>query len=198
MQEQSHINELILASGSPYRKMQLERLPVAFVVTAPDIDESARADESPDALVSRLAAAKADAVAASHPEAFVIGSDQGAECGGNIVGKPGSRQRALEQLASFSGRSVRFLSALAIVNEASGFRFEHTEDTVAVFRTLSTSEIERYLALDEPYDCAGSFKSEQAGTALLERMSSDDPSAIMGLPMIALARGLRLAGFTVP
>ena len=198
MQLQSHNKKIILASTSRYRKMLLERFPISFETAAPDADEMPLPGESPAALVKRLALAKARAVSASRPDAIVIGSDQVAECDGRVAGKPGSVQKAREQLAAFSGCSVNFLTALAVVAESDGFLFETTVTTEVVFRQLTTSEIDRYIALDSPLDCAGSFKSEATGTALLESMSSDDPSAIMGLPLIELACGLRAAGVQLP
>lgn len=176
----------------------LERFPIQFETQAPDTDETPAPGERPGDLVQRLALEKARSVSCKFPDALVIGSDQVAECDGNIVGKPGDRVRAVKQLASFSGRTVRFLSAFAIVHENEAFVFEQTVVTEVEFRTLGESEIERYLSLDTPYDCAGSFRSEANGPALLKRMSSDDPTAIMGLPMIALAEGLRLGGICLP
>ncbi len=176
----------------------LERFPIAFETAAPNADETPLAGESPRALVRRLALSKARAVSALNRDAVVIGSDQVAECDGAIAGKPGTVERAAAQLAAFSGRTVNFLSAFAIVIEAEDFAFETTVNTEVVFRELTTDEIDRYIDRDRPLDCAGSFRSESTGTTLLERMSSDDPTAIMGLPLIALARGLRAAGIELP
>lgn len=176
----------------------LERFPLEFTALPPDADETALPGELPSILVKRLALTKARAVSRSNPDAVVIGSDQVAEYQGHIVGKPGSLEKAAEQLASFSGRTVNFLSAFALVCEDNGFLFERMVVTEVVFRLLAESEIQRYLALDNPIDCAGSFRSEANGSALLERMSSPDPTAIMGLPMIELAQGLRMAGFVLP
>ena len=198
MMPQSHTKKIILASTSRYRKMLLERFPIAFETASPETDETAFPGESPRDLVRRLALAKARAVSVTRPDAVVIGSDQVANCGGRIVGKPGSAARAREQLTLFSGRTVTFMTAFAVVRERDGFVFERTVDTEVVFRTLSKEEILRYVELDDPVDCAGGFKSEATGTALLERMRSDDPSAIIGLPLIALAEGLRRAGVDLP
>ncbi len=198
MQSQSHTKKLILASTSPYRKMMLERFPLDFAAVAPETDETALSGELPSALVRRLALAKARTISRTNPDAVVIGSDQVAEYQDRIVGKPGSLARAAEQLTSFSGRTVNFLSAFALVCEENGFLFERTVVTEVVFRELEDDEIQRYLALDKPVDCAGSFRSEANGPALLTRMSSSDPTAIMGLPMIELAQGLRLAGYVLP
>jgi len=176
----------------------LERFPLAFAIRAPETDETALPGELPSALVRRLALAKARAVSATNPGAVIIGSDQVAEYQDRIVGKPGSLEKAAEQLASFSGKTVNFLSAFALVCEQSGFLFQRTVLTEVVFRQLDEEEIQRYLALDKPFDCAGSFRSEANGPALLTRMSSPDPTAIMGLPMIELAQGLRMAGYVLP
>lgn len=176
----------------------LERFPLAFATMAPETDETALPGELPSVLVRRLALAKARAVSGANPGAVIIGSDQVAEYQGRIVGKPGNLEKAAEQLASFSGRTVNFLSAFALVSEQSGFLFERTVRTEVVFRQLQEDEIQRYLALDKPLDCAGSFRSEANGPTLLTRMSSPDPTAIMGLPMIELAQGLRMAGYVLP
>lgn len=176
----------------------LERFPIRFETEAPDTDETPVPGERPGDLVQRLALEKSRSVSCRFPDALVIGSDQVAECDGNIVGKPGDPLRATQQLASFSDRTVRFLSAFAIVHETRGFVFEQTVVTEVEFRKLSENEIERYLIFDKPFDCAGSFRSEANGPALLKRMSSDDPTAIMGLPMIALAEGLRRGGVYLP
>lgn len=195
---QSRETTLILASTSPYRRALLERLGVAFETAAPRVDETPRAGESPEELVGRLARAKAAAVAAPAGTSFVIGSDQVAVCGGRIVGKPGSVERAREQLRLFSGRGVRFLTAWAVLGRPGERWIEGRVDTEVAFRALDDDEIDRYIALDEPLDCAGSFKSERAGLALLTRMTSDDPTALIGLPLIEIAAALRSFGFQVP
>ena len=176
----------------------LERFPLEFGTVAPEADETALPGELPAALVQRLALAKARAVSSTNPSAVIIGSDQVAEYEGHIVGKPGNLANAAGQLAAFSGRTVNFLSAFALVCQDNGFLFERTVVTEVVFRELEEDEIQRYLALDSPFDCAGSFRSEANGPALLTRMSSSDPTAIMGLPMIELAEGLRMAGYALP
>jgi septum formation protein len=195
---QSHKKRLILASGSPYRRQLLERLGLVFETVSPDVDETPREGEDPGRLVQRLALAKAAAVAAASGPAVVIGSDQVAVCDGRIVGKPGDRQRARRQLQGFSGRSVQFLTAFAVIAEPGGRRIEGRVDTECRFRRLSDEEIDRYLDRDRPFDCAGSFKSERAGPALLERMASDDPTALVGLPLIELAAALRRFGYELP
>ncbi|MEJ2384111.1 MAG: Maf family protein [Xanthomonadales bacterium] len=198
MQLQSHKTPLILASVSPYRRELLERLGLPFETADSNVDETPGPDEDPVHLVQRLARAKADAVARRHETAVVIGSDQVAVCGSDIVGKPGDAERARAQLRLFSGRSVHFLTAFAVFERPGDRLLEGRVDTECVFRTLSDAEIDRYLELDRPYDCAGSFKSERAGLALLDRMSSDDPTALIGLPLIALAAALRKLGFRAP
>jgi septum formation protein len=198
MSSQSHKTPLILASVSPYRRELLERLGLPFETAASEVDETPRDGEKPEHLVRRLAWSKAEAVAHRHATGVVIGSDQVAVCGRTIVGKPGGPERAREQLRLFSGRSVHFLTAFAVLERPGGRLLEGRVDTECVFRTLSDAEIERYLELDRPWDCAGSFKSERAGLALLERMSSDDPTALIGLPLIALSAALRALGFAAP
>ena len=198
MPEQSQKKSLVLASSSPYRKELLERLGIPFQVRVPAIDESARPGESPARLVERLAAGKAKTVASDLPAAVVIGSDQVAVYAGQVVGKPGSPENARAQLAAFSGRRVDFLSAISVQCRESGFRFDRTVPTAVYFRDLSPAEIQRYVSRDNPIDCAGGFRSEATGSALLRSMQSDDPTAIVGLPLICLAQALREAGFRVP
>lgn len=185
---------LVLASSSPYRRDLLARLGLAFVVDSPDIDETRLKDEAPAAYVQRLALAKARAVAARHPGAVAIGSDQAAVCGADVLGKPGSAQGAREQLARLSGNPVDFLTALAVVGSADAQEQVELDCTRVMFRALTTAEIRAYVARELPVDCAGSFKSEGLGIALFENIASDDPTALIGLPLIALCRMLRIAG----
>ena len=198
MHSQSHNRKIILASSSPYRKMLLERLPLDFTVLSPSIDETPHPDELPAGLVARLAKEKARAVSAQHPDALVIGSDQMAVFQNRIIGKPGSVQKAVEQLQQFSGQCVRFLTAVAVNCTETGFFSSSTISTEVCFRGLDDSEIKRYVAVDNPVDCAGGFKSEAGGSTLLTHMKSDDPAAIIGLPLICLSAMLREAGFPVP
>ncbi len=198
MHSQSHNRKIILASSSPYRKILLERLALDFKVISPSIDETPLPDESPAALVSRLAKEKAQAVSAQYPAALVIGSDQLAVFQNQISGKPGSVDKAVEQLHRFSGQCVQFLTAIAVNCTATGFFSNFTVPTDVYFRVLSDAEIRRYIAIDEPLDCAGGFKSEAAGSALLTGLKSDDPTAIVGLPLIRLSSMLREAGFRIP
>lgn len=198
MQAESQKRSLILASTSPYRKMLLDRLGLPFEVCSPSVDETRVAGESPSRLVERLAAEKAGAVARRFPAAVVIGSDQVAVHDGRVVGKPGSADRARRQLASFSGRRVDFLTAVAVICAELDFHFTAQITTEAVFRELASEEIRRYVDRDQPVDCAGGFKSEEGGTALLRALRADDPTAIVGLPLISVAEALRQVGYEVP
>jgi septum formation protein len=185
---------LILGSTSRYRRELLERLRVPFDVVSPNVDETPLAGEAPQALATRLALAKAKAVAALHPHAVVIGSDQVADLHGEPLGKPGTHERALLQLQRMRGQTVVFQTAVSVVCIDS--HYEHTElaQIKVQFRDLSDAEIEAYLRAEEPYDCAGSAKSEGLGIALLDAIDNDDPTALIGLPMIRTARLLRAAG----
>lgn len=188
---------LILASTSVYRRELLERLRLPFDTARPEVDESALPGEVPRALARRLAAAKAAAVAARHLGAWVIGSDQVAELDGIALGKPGGREAAIAQLHTVSGRTVQFRTAVCILRD--GDAGQVIDDTTTVrFRVLATDEIERYVDAEQPFDCAGSFKSEGLGIALFEGIETIDPTALVGLPLIATARLLRNAGFTLP
>jgi septum formation protein len=188
---------LVLGSTSVYRHELLSRLRLPFAVEPPHVDETPRDGESPAGLARRLAAAKAAAVAHKHPDAIVIGSDQVADLDGEPLGKPGNHANALAQLRRMSGRTVVFQTALSVVCEATGFA-EHDLAPVRVrFRTLTDAEIEAYLRAEQPYDCAGSAKSEGLGIALLEAIDSDDPTALVGLPLIRTCRMLRNAGLRV-
>jgi septum formation protein len=198
MQQQSHNEKLILASSSPYRKMLLERLGIPFGIFSPAVDESPLEGEPPGQLVSRLASDKARAAAQHFPLSTVIGSDQVAVCSDSIVGKPGNAANAVAQLRNFSGRSVDFLTAISVLCHNTGFDYRSVVVTGVRFRELSDEEIRRYVAADNPIDCTGSFKSEAGGISLLRSMTSDDPTAIIGLPLIRVSEALRQAGFQVP
>jgi septum formation protein len=194
---------LILASSSPYRRQLLERLRIPFDVVVPSIDETPYAGETPAATALRLAEAKARAVAAREADAgaggrtLVIGSDQVATFDGHQIGKPGSHEKALAQLQAMRGREVEFHSALTLFDSANGAA--QTEDvlTRVRFRALPDAELEAYLRAETPYDCAGSAKAEGLGIALIEAIESDDPTALVGLPLIALTRMLRAAGYPI-
>lgn len=189
---------LILGSTSRYRRELLQRLRLPFDVVGPDVDETPQAQETPHALATRLALAKARAVAALHPQAVVIGSDQVADLDGEPLGKPGTHERAVAQLRRMRGRTVVFQTAVAVVCQATGFEQVELAPVRVLFRALSDAEIERYLQAEQPYDCAGSAKSEGLGIALLARIDNDDPSALVGLPLIRTCALLRAAGVTVP
>ena len=189
---------LVLGSTSRYRRELLERLRQPFEVLAPEVDETPLAGEAPAALAQRLALAKARAVAAQRPGAIVIGSDQVADLNGEPLGKPGNHERAVAQLRRMSGQTVLFQTALAVVCLETGFEASELAVVKVVFRQLDDATIERYLRAEEPYDCAGSAKSEGLGIALLERIDNDDPTALIGLPLIHTARLLRQAGLQLP
>ncbi|MDR1967305.1 MAG: Maf family nucleotide pyrophosphatase [Burkholderiaceae bacterium] len=189
---------LVLGSTSRYRRELLTRLRLDFEVAAPQVDETPQPGEAPAALALRLALAKAQDVATRRPEAIVIGSDQVADLDGEPLGKPGTHPRAVAQLRRMSGRTVIFQTALAVVCQATGFRQTDLAPVRVRFRPLNDSEIERYLQAETPYDCAGSAKSEGLGIALLDAIDSDDPTALVGLPLIRTTRLLRAAGLTIP
>jgi len=189
---------LILASVSPYRRELLARLGVPFEVEAPGISEAHAAGEPPADRALRLAADKAQAVARRHPEAIVIGSDQVAACGDEVLDKPGDAARCRAQLTVLSGRTARFYTACAVLGTGAGVHLGHVDTTTVVFRPLSADEIERYVARERPFDCAGGFKAEALGISLLECIESQDPTALVGLPLIWLAGALRAAGFRLP
>lgn len=190
---------LILASSSIYRRALLERLQIPFQYVSPDTDESPQGAESPDALVRRLSLAKAEAVARRHPDAVIIGGDQIAVGPKEtILGKPGTADQACAQLAQLSGQAVRFLSGLCLLDATSGRSQVDIVVTTVRFRALEAGEIRRYVERDQPLDCAGALRSEALGITLCEAIDSDDPTALMGLPLIRLATMLRRAGFTLP
>ena len=185
---------LILGSTSVYRRELLQRLRLPFEVVAPRVDESVRPDELPADLALRLALEKAQAVALHYPDAVVIGADQVAALDGEAIGKPGNFERALAQLQRLRGRKVVFHSAVAVVRQATGFAQVLSAPVTVRFRALSDAEIERYLRLEQPYDCAGSAKCETLGISLLESIDSDDPTALVGLPLIRTSALLRACG----
>ena len=188
---------LILGSTSVYRRELLERLRIPFNVAAPGVDESALPGEKPAALAQRLALAKAVAVAARFPQAVVIGSDQVADLNGLALGKPGNHVGAVAQLRQMSGQVVVFQTAVAVTCLASGFEAQALAAVKVRFRQLTDDDIENYLLAEQPYDCAGSAKSEGLGIALLESIDSDDPTTLVGLPLIRICKMLRSAGIAV-
>jgi septum formation protein len=194
---------LILASTSIYRRDLLARLRLPFSCIAPGIDETRRTGEGPLALAQRLARAKASAVALEHPDAWVIGSDQVAaqvevSAEEQILGKPGTEARCIEQLRSCSGRTLAFLTAVAVVRHHGRLTHEFVDTTRVSFRALEEAAIARYVALERPFDCAGGFKSEGLGITLCESIENEDPSALIGLPLIRLSAVLRSVGFELP
>lgn len=188
---------LVLGSTSPYRRELLSRLRLPFEIAVPEVDETPAANEPALALARRLALAKARAVAVRFPQAVVIGSDQVAELAGEPLGKPGTHERAVAQLRQMSGRTVVFQTAVAVVCAATGFEQLEVAPVRVTFRDLSDEEIEAYLQAEQPYDCAGSARSEGLGVALLDAIESDDPTALVGLPLIRTCRMIRAAGVKV-
>lgn len=188
---------LILGSTSPYRRELLSRLRIPFSVQSPEVDETPLDGERPMQLAQRLALAKAIAVAEKNPNAVVIGSDQVADLNGMSLGKPGNFDRAMLQLRQMSGQTVVFQTALAVVCLDSGFEQTDLASVRVQFRVLSDAEIEVYLQREKPYDCAGSAKSEGLGIALLESIANDDPTALVGLPLIRTCNLLRAAGIKI-
>lgn len=189
--------KLILGSTSTYRRTLLDRLRIPYTVESPHVDETPLAGEYPVDLARRLALAKAEAVAARFPDCVVIGSDQVAELDGEALGKPGTHARAVAQLRQMRGKTVIFQTAVAVVCLQSGFCQQALAPVKVTFRSLSDAEIENYLRMEEPYDCAGSAKSEGLGIALLEAIDSDDPTALVGLPLIRTSSMLRAAGIAL-
>jgi len=189
---------LVLGSTSQYRRTLLERLGIPFTVAASNVDESPLPGEAPIDLVHRLARAKAEAVAKRHARSLIIGCDPLAVCGREVLGKPGSGERAIAQLQSLSAQRVTFHTAVHLVNSDTGGNEGHVDLTMVHFRSLSEDEIRRYVTKDKPYDCAGGFKAESLGITLFNRIDSQDPTALIGLPLIWLAAALRRQGFSLP
>lgn len=185
---------LILASSSPYRRLLLERLEIPFTTATPDIDESPLPGEAPEAMALRLAEAKARRVAVEYPAALIIGSDQTAVLDGRIVGKPGGREAAVAQLLASSGRTLPFLTALCLLNSATGAVQRDITTTRVTFRDLDRATVEGYVNRERPFACAGAIQVEKLGITLLDRIEGDDPTALIGLPLIRLARMLEAEG----
>ena len=188
------LQPLILASTSRYRAALLERLGLPFRVAAPRVAEDHRPGEAPPARALRLALAKAEAVAATHPDCWVLGSDQVADCGGRILEKPGTAENCREQLAACSGRSVAFFTAAVLTHGGTASVHQHVDRTIVRFRNLSAAAIANYVEHERPLDCAGGFRCEGLGIALFEGIDSADPTALIGLPLIWVACALREAG----
>jgi len=192
------MQELVLGSTSPFRRELLEKLGLPFSTAAPDVDESRRQGESPEALVQRLAEAKARAVAGQFPQALIIGSDQVACVDGEILGKPGNRDKAIKQLMAMSGKTVIFHTGLCLYNSEKE-RVQVLREPFRVhFRKLNTGQIERYVDHEQPFNCAGSFKSEGMGITLFRKLEGDDPNALVGLPLIRLVEMLEKEGIELP
>lgn len=191
------MSTLVLASTSPFRKELLSKLSLEFTTANPKVDETPLPGETPEALVVRLAEAKARAVAVQYPEALIIGSDQVAVNEGVILGKPGNHERAMEQLKAAAGKRVTFLTGLCLFNSGSGRSQVVVEPFSVHFRALSDAQIDNYLRKEQPYNCAGSFKSEGLGIALFQRLEGNDPNALIGLPLIRLIAMLEAEGVAV-
>lgn len=189
---------LILASSSPFRKELLARLNIGFECISPEIDESQHKNEQPGEYVQRLAIEKAAKIGEKHPDCLVIGSDQCSVNAGEILGKPRDHHHAIEQLRNASGKTVEFITGVSVSHQQSGWHREWTESFLVDFRDLSSEEIDRYLQIEQPYNCAGSFKSEKLGVSLCRSMRGDDPTALIGLPLIRLAQCLREFGLQIP
>jgi septum formation protein len=190
-------NPIILASGSVSRRSLLDRLGMEFGCISPDIDESPMPDEPPQQLALRLACSKAKAISNNHPEAIVIGSDQVAVVGPVILGKPGNQTKAALQLAQCSGKTVNFYTAVCVSRLSDAFQETHTDLTSVRFRSLNAADIDHYLAIEKPWDCAGSFKSEGLGISLFESIENKDPTALIGLPLIWLTGCLQRTGINL-
>ena len=192
------MNKIILASSSPYRKELLSRLGLDFTCHSPDIDETVHLEEVPDDYVLRMSSEKAAKIAEIHEKSLIIASDQASICEQSILGKPGNHVNAIKQLQYISGKQVVFSTAVTLLDTEKNQATSWIDHFTVVFRTLEITEIERYLLADKPYDCAGSFKSEKLGVALCDSMRGDDPTALIGLPLISLAKHLREFGYSIP
>jgi septum formation protein len=189
---------IVLASSSIYRRGLLDRFLDEYEAVSPTVDEYDDGTELPEHLATRLAREKAEAVSSTHRDSLIIGADQVAVLDDQVLGKPGDHQRAIEQLLAVSGRSLRFLTAVCVLDPVGRTRHEHIDRTAVRFRQFDLRLAETYLRHDEPYDCAGSFKIEGAGFVLFESVQTDDPTALIGLPMIWLAETLRTLGYLLP
>lgn len=189
--------KLVLGSSSPFRKALLDKLHLQFETDSPDIDETPLENESIESMVKRLSQAKAQALASKHPEALIIGSDQSAALNGKVLHKPGSYEVAYEQLKEASGQTITFYTGLCLFNSKTGQSETICDPFIVKFRELTDSEIDNYLKREEPYNCAGSFKSEALGISLFESMRGDDPNTLIGLPLIQLCRMLKENGLPV-
>ncbi len=190
--------KIILASSSVYRQALLRRLQLEFDCISPNIDETPHPGELPEQLVTRLATSKALQIAKTQPDSLIIGSDQVASLGSRLLGKPGNRENAVKQLQLMRGKTVLFITGLCVVNAQSGQSLTDIVIFPVLFRAYTDAEIERYLDKEAPFDCAGSFKSEQLGITLIQNMQGDDPTALIGLPLIRLSEMLRQMHLQLP
>mgnify|MGYP002389145018 CR=1 FL=1 len=190
--------QIILASTSPFRKQLLQKLQIPFETANPKVDETPLANETVGEMVKRLSVKKAQAIAAQHPNAIIIGSDQSAAFQGNPIGKPLTHCKAVEQLHQFNGQTIEFFTGLAVINGSDATTYQALDVTQVKFRQLTETEIENYLRLETPYQCAGSFKSEGLGITLFEKITNTDPNALIGLPLIELTSLLKRCGTSLP
>jgi septum formation protein len=191
------MSRIVLGSSSPFRKALLEKLDLSFDCDSPDIDETPLKDELPKAMVARLAKEKADAIAQRHPQSVIIASDQCATLDGKIIGKPGNHKAAMAQLVAASGRTVTFYTSLCVFNAGTNQYQEVVEPFYVYFRELNETQIDNYLKKEQPYNCAGSFKSEGLGISLFERLEGNDPNTLIGLPLIQLIKMLENVNISV-
>ncbi len=191
------MSRIVLGSSSPFRKALLEKLDLSFDCDSPDIDETPLKDELPKAMVARLAKEKADAIAQRHPQSVIIASDQCATLDGKIIGKPGNHEAAMAQLVAASGRTVTFYTSLCVFNAGTNQYQEVVEPFYVYFRELNETQIDNYLKKEQPYNCAGSFKSEGLGISLFERLEGNDPNTLIGLPLIQLIKMLENVNISV-
>ena len=191
-------SSIVLASSSSYRRGLLDRFLDDYETVSPNVDETDDGTEPPESFAARLAREKAEAVSSAHHDALIIGADQIAVLDGQVLGKPGEHQKAVEQLLAASGKALQFLTAVCVLDPVGRTRHEHIDRTIVRFRQFDLRLVETYLHHDQPYDCAGSFKVEGAGFVLFESVQTDDPTALIGLPMIWLAATLRKLGYLLP
>jgi len=194
----AQLPQLVLGSSSPFRKQILEKLQLPFIQFAPSIDESPLNNESPQEMVERLSRLKALKVAETHPNSIIIASDQCATFDGQIIGKPHTHEKAVQQLQSFSGKAITFLTGLAVIDPRNQKKHQTLVTTIVHFRTLTDETIENYLLAEKPYGCAGSFKSEGLGITLFKKIESKDPNALIGLPLIELTSIFARMGIILP
>jgi MAF protein len=191
------MQQLILGSSSPFRAALLQKIGLEFITASPDIDETQLDNEQPEELVQRLSEQKAKKIAESYPNALIIGSDQVAVLNSNVLGKPGNHENAMAQLKAASGNTVQFLTGLALFNSQSGLMQSLVEPFEVSFKALSEQQIDFYLRQEQPYQCAGSFKSEGFGISLFSKLNGDDPNSLIGLPLIKLINMLKVEGIDV-